>query len=419
MEHFCGIDFGTSNSVISIISPHDGKLSTTSLMEPSVMFFPARDQTSAERYMGNQAIERYLASGMNGRFFQSVKTLLPDPDFLFTRINGKPFKVEDLVAAVLRHLRIEMEKKIQAPLESLVLGRPARFSIIPERDQLAQDRLERAARQAGFRHIQFELEPIAAAYSYEREISQAQLVLVGDFGGGTSDFTIMRLDPARRNRSGRQDDILATGGVYVGGDAFDADIMRQKVIRNFGSEATYESYGQHLPVPCHIFNTICQWDRIHFLKSVKSREEIRSMMSGSSDRAGIERLLQLIEQDLSWGLTKSVQSAKHELSSLDDSRLHYEVPAFTISENLSLAEFNQAISRNVSAIQRCTEEVLRDSGVAHRDISAVFLTGGSSRVRQIKHFFHELFGEAKVHIDTNQFVSIAQGLSLKALELGA
>lgn len=381
------------------------------------MFFPANAHSAAERHLGQAAIERYLASGMSGRFFQSVKTLLPDPDFLHTRINGKPFKPEDLVAAMLRHLRTAMEARLDAPLDSLVLGRPACFSTLPERDRLAQDRLERAARQAGFRHIAFELEPIAAAWAYERTLRHEATVLVGDFGGGTSDFTIMRLDPRRSGRTDRLGDILGTAGVYVGGDAFDADIMRAGVIDHFGARATFESFGQQLPVPVHIFNTICRWEQIHFLKSNKAREEIREMLHGCSDRAGLQRLQLLIEKDLAYGLVKAVQKAKHKLSEADDAAIFYRVPEFTLSQYLTRQDFDTAIESDVDAIRRCTAAVLAQAGLAPGDIQAVFLTGGSSRVLAIRRHFEQLFDPARVHVDSDQFMSVAHGLALKAREL--
>lgn len=420
MEYFCGLDFGTTNSVMTLNwTDQDGLTHEETIMEPSVMFFPAGSKTGTERYVGTEAIEQYLASGMNGRFFQSVKTLLPDPDFLFTRVNGKAMKVEDLVAVVIRYLRTRMEERCGFPLDRVVLGRPARFSALPDRDALAQERLERAAGQAGFVHIVCELEPIAAAYAYERTVSKAQLVLVGDFGGGTSDFTLMRVDPAKVGQSDRAGDILGTGGVYVGGDAFDADIMATRIVHRFGSNATYESYGKHLRVPQHLFRTICRWDQIHFLKTLKYKEEIRTMLSGSSDRPGIERLIALIEHDRAYGLTKAIQRSKHHIADHEQSLIAFKTPEFSIAETLTRESFNQAIGDNVARIDNCVNEVLAQSGLRETDISAVFLTGGSSRVGLIRDLFTRRFGTERVHIDSDQFMSIAHGLCLKSRELGA
>lgn len=420
MEYFCGLDFGTTNSVMTLSwTDGAGTARTETLMEPSVMFFPSGSKTGTERYVGQEAIEQYLASGMNGRFFQSVKTLLPDPDFLFTRVNGKAMKVEDLVAVVIRYLRTRMEERCGFALSTVVLGRPARFSTLPERDTLAQERLERAARQAGFSQIVCELEPIAAAYAYERTVGTPQLVLVGDFGGGTSDFTLMRVDPAKVGQSDRASDILGTGGVYVGGDAFDADIMATRIVHRFGANATYESYGKHLRVPQHLFRTICRWDQIHFLKTLKYKEEIRTMLPGSSDRAGIERLIALIEHDRAYGLTKAIQRSKHHIADHEQSLIAYKTPEFSIAETLTRQNFNQAIAENVTSIKTCVDEVLAQAKLGEADIAAVFLTGGSSRVGLIRELFTRRFGLDKVHIDSDQFVSIAHGLCLKARELGA
>jgi hypothetical chaperone protein len=242
-------------------------------------------------------------------------------------------------------------------------------------------------------------------------------VLVGDFGGGTSDFTVMRLDPARRGRPGRQDDILGTSGVYVGGDAFDAGIMRSGIVDHFGAKASFESFGKQLPVPVHIFNTICRWEQIHFLKTNKAREEIREMMHGCTDRAGLKRLLLLVEKDLAYGLVKAVQKAKHKLSEAEDAAVFYRVPEFTVAQAITRAGFEAAIEPEVQAIRDCTAEVLAQSGLQPESISAVFLTGGSSRVPAIRRHFEAMFGPDRVHIDSDQFMSVAHGLALKAREL--
>lgn len=411
----CGLDFGTSNSVISLA----GTGTDESCMEPSLIHFPPSREGALERHVGQEAVDRYLESGMAGRFFQSVKTLLPDPDFLHTRVNGKPMKPEDLVAVVLRHLRTVMEERIRSPLDSVVLGRPARFSTLPERDRLAQDRLEKAARQAGFTNVAFELEPIAAAWAYERTLEKEELVLVGDFGGGTSDFTVVRLSPDRAGQGDRTGDILGSGGVYLGGDTFDRRIMEEWVIPHFGSGSTWESFGQQLPVPVHLYTTLCRWEQIHFLKTGKAREEIREMIRSCREPAGLRRFLLLVEKDYAWGLVNAVRKAKHKLSDQDDAAVFYKVPEFLIAQGIPRRGFEDGIGGDVDAIRDCVQEVLASAGTTPDRIQSVFLTGGSSRVPAVQAAFAGLFGPDRIRQDQRQFLSIARGLALKAESLWA
>ncbi|MFQ5631606.1 MAG: Hsp70 family protein, partial [bacterium] len=219
-----GVDFGTSNSAISIMK--DGKEivirgnSKADKTESSILFFPKWDM--GVHFIGEEAIQQYIDSGMDGRLIQSIKSILPDTLFEHTWIHGKKYEIDDLVALIIAHLKRKADKSLDANIKRAVFGRPAVFSENRDEDDFAEKRLRSAANKAGFEEIHFQFEPIAAAFSYELRIAKPEIVLVADLGGGTSDFTIMRLDPRKIHRPDRKSDILATGGIHIGGNDFDS-----------------------------------------------------------------------------------------------------------------------------------------------------------------------------------------------------
>src|SRR5512133_3502359 len=225
----------------------------------SVLYFSEDD----EIYVGKEAILQYVADGAAGRFMQSIKTFLPNTSFDSTEVFGKRYAIDDLVAIILRRLKARGEEYVGGPVESVVLGRPVVFSADRSKDAVAQERLERAARKAGFKNIWFQYEPVAAALAFEETLASGQerIVFIGDFGGGTSDFSVIRVKGGAFDRSDRRSDVLALGGLYVAGDKFDSQIMWDKVAHHFGRYARYQSMGkeQWHDIPRSIISTLCQW----------------------------------------------------------------------------------------------------------------------------------------------------------------
>ncbi len=245
--HVVGIDFGTTNSAVAVYFPETDQV-VVGEYEPTVIFFEESNQPIY--HIGQQAVRKYVESGMQGRFIRSIKSVLHRKSFKQTYINGKRYYAEDLVGLYLDFLAEKAARIIGERPTKVVLGRPARFSPDPEADELAQTRLLKAAEIAGFTDITFQMEPIAAAFSYEHQITQPELVFVGDFGGGTADFTLMQLGPDRDDRD-RLEDIVGTNGVRVGGDDFDAELAWGKVVQHLGLGLQYDSTGRGklLPIP--------------------------------------------------------------------------------------------------------------------------------------------------------------------------
>jgi hypothetical chaperone protein len=411
MALYCGLDFGTSNSVITVLRDDGGKASFSSVRQPSLMFFPEDRESTVVRYCGQQALDEYIRAGLRGRFFQSIKTVLHDPGFLATTINGKRFSAEDLVAVMLRYLRTTMEAQVGEPITHAVVGRPARFSDLDSDDALAEERLQRAAEQAGLESIVLEYEPVAGARAYGDRPGSSGVVFVADHGGGTSDFTVMDLGGGPGAER-----ILATHGVRVGGDDFDAEIVWNRLTGHFGYGTTYESWGKRLPVPVHIYRIICRWDQIHFLKTLKYRDELRYFRRGAEEPAAIERLIELIENDLGYFLYQAVEAAKFELSDGPAGGIRFQHGSINLDETVGVASFEAYIRTHIRRTEEAVAETLSRAQLTPDRIDTVFLTGGSSRVPAVKDVFRRLFGAQRVMSDVDEFMSVSRGLALSARE---
>lgn len=383
------------------------------------MYFPhARSfyAKTQERFFGQEAIDRYVGDNMDGRLLQAVKTILPDDTFTETIINNQAYTIEQLVALHLTNLKIRADRATGMETREVILGRPAVFHPDAERDRLAENRLRNAAHMAGFESVHFQLEPIAAARTYETRLSSPQTVLVGDFGGGTSDFTIMRLDPTKHLHGDRKEDVLASGGVAVAGNRLDAEVMWHKLTPLFGRNARYREFGSSkvLPVPTWAHHQICQWDRIPFLhKDVKLIERLEHFQKRSDQPEGYVRMLSLIRRNLGFSLFQQIEGAKIRLTTAEGTHLAYPDSVISIDETFDFKEFQEMTSSVTDAITATLETVLQEAHLSPEAIDCVFLTGGSSLVRTIRAIFTERFGESRIHTG-DTFASVGQGLALSA-----
>lgn len=417
-----GIDFGTSNSSISIWDNQRNSVwndEEVSRPEPTLLYFPHARSFYArtdERYFGFEAIDRYIGDNMDGRLLQAIKTILPDSSFTETIINNQTYTIEELVALHLRHLKRKADLLTGESGEVAVMGRPAVFHPDPENDKLAEDRLRTAARMVGFKSIEFQYEPIAAAWAYEASLTSPQVVLVGDFGGGTSDFTIIRLDPAKRHSNNRREDVLSTHGVPVAGNRLDSDVMWHKLTPLFGKGATYQEFAgaKVVRVPSAVHHTICRWDRIPFLnRDKKLMDKLVHFEKKSNNPEGFSRLITLIKRNLGFSVFQSIEKAKIGLSQADSAALSFLDPEMSIDGTLTDAEFREFTDDTLEQIRDSLMTTLSQAGMKADEVNLVFLTGGSSLVRPIQEIFHELFGQEKVR-SGDTFTSVAQGLALSA-----
>ncbi len=414
-----GLDFGTTNSALALAQGDAVKVmnisnrETTERTLPSVLFF----DEDREVLVGQQAIDEYVGYGGGyGRFLQSLKTFLPQSTFTETRIFGKRYELEDLIAVILAEIKTQAERQAGSPIESVTLGRPVVFSEDAEKDALAERRLREAARRAGFKDVNFEFEPLAATLAYAEQMQSGveEVVLMGDFGGGTSDFNVMRLAQGPLSQEEKRERVLSIGGVYIGGDTFDTRVMWEKVSPHFGRNATYKGMtGETLTVPCSLPRAVCDWHRVAFLRDPSTLRAIKDMKRTADIPRVLENLETVILQNKGFMLFQAIERAKKELSTENETRIHYRDSGLEIDEPITRSEFEEIIADDLAKISKCVTETVAKAGVDASGINRVLLTGGSSFVPCVRHLFENTFGKDKI-VYLEAFTSVAHGLARKS-----
>jgi hypothetical chaperone protein len=412
-RHLYGIDFGTTNSALSIYDEEKKEIITT-ITVPSILYFQV-EQSNAEPLVyvvGEDAISGYIKDGMKGRFMKSIKRILPRSSFIETRIHNKKFNASDLVTLILKDLKRKADEIIGYDCQKAIIGRPVFFDDDnTAKDALAQKRLSKAAENAGFFEVRFQFEPIGAAFAYERTIRQKEKVLVADLGGGTTDFTYLELDPEKIGSKDRRNDIIATGGIYIGGDSFDSAFMWDKGTPYFGKGTTYEAApGKMLTVPVSLFANICSWEQMNFFNGQKIKNDLQNYYHFSKQDRKFKNLITLTDNNLGYSLFQSVEKTKIELSELENSRFAYSKMEIEIDENIHVDEYNTIIEKDLKKISNYLDEFLLKNQIMNKDIDSLFLTGGTSMVAAIKDLFKEKFPNTPVHSGDN-FISVAKGLA--------
>jgi hypothetical chaperone protein len=414
------IDFGTTNSLLAAASRdalHPPIALDASSQDPSilrsVLYFP--DATHC--FYGARAIEEYTAGGGQGRLIRSIKKHLPSRSFIGTFIDDRPMNLEDLIGAFLSELRLRADRHFGCEVTRVLLGRPARFAVSDADDLYAQNRLERAARIAGFTEIHFCPEPIAAAREFRSQLSGEQLVLVGDFGGGTSDFTVLRMHPGAFQGS----DVLAIGGVAVAGDAFDSALMRKHVGKHFGTEVTYRvPFGSNvLKMPPALMEKICTPADASLLQSQEAMSFLRNVKNwslGEHDERVLEQLLTFVEDRLGFSVFEAIEKTKRVLSSESTAQFTYSYPTIDIEESIARTDFEQSSQRPTEQIVTELDATLARAGLEASQIHVVCCTGGTARLPAVENALAARFGREKLTQFQN-FHSVIRGLSEHAAAL--
>jgi len=435
-----GLDFGTTNSAVALADasgpPRLALFPTAASPRPtfpSVLYFPtsvprgnlrprARSSPGTEvvrsARAGPAAIEQYLASEHKGRFIQSLKTYLADRTFEGTAIGSSHYTLEKLIAIIAKQMGEALDFSSWPAPRRIILGRPVHFSnpADAELDRFAAERLLAAIRLAGFQEIVFEFEPIAAAYAYEARLDRDERILIGDFGGGTSDFTIISVGPGVRARGRQPSDIIGTDGVAIAGDVFDRRIVRNLVAPRLGLGGEYLSPpNKFLPVPSWPYERLERWHYLSFLKSPQTLEMLERIQRTASTPERLEAFLLLIKHELGYQLHEAVQRTKFELSTAMESEFTFASGPVTIRKKVTRADFERWIADELSAIAGCVDRLMAASGLAFAEIDRVFLTGGSSFVPAVRQIFFDRFGEEKV-TGGEELTSVATGLALRARE---
>jgi hypothetical chaperone protein len=426
MDRCVGLDFGTTNSAVAVADasgkvtlatfPHKSGVSDTFR---SILYFHPSLRDAANRLAplaGGRAIDRYLEAADDGRLMQSLKSYLADRTFERTSVFNRPHSLVDLLALLLKDIRARAEEVLGPLGTRIVVGRPVVFSnaLHAEDDAFAIERLRAAVNAAGFEDIVFEHEPAAAAYYYETRLDHDELCLIADFGGGTSDFSVIQVGPSHRAAGASR--ILANDGVAIAGDILDSRVLYEIVAPALGLGSTYKSiFGQTLTVPVWIYDRLRRWHHLSFLKSAKNVELIQEIADRAVEPAKISALWHIIDDDLGYHLYRAVERAKVELSTREATRFRFEDGPLVIEAPITRADFEAWIAPDLEAMATCVDRVLATAGVSAKDIDRVFMTGGTSFVPAVRRIFDERFGAPRIEAG-GEMISVATGLALRARE---
>ena len=409
---FGGIDFGTSNSTVGVIEngrPRLVALEGDSVTLPSAIFFNFEDNQTA---LGRHAIGEYT-DGAEGRLMRALKSVLGSSlVHEKTRIKARQIAFTDIIGMFVGHLKDRLESHVGVPVENVVLGRPVQFvDDNPEADAAAQSELEKAARAQGFKHIDFQFEPIAAALDYERTVTREELALIVDMGGGTSDFSIVRVSPERAASSDRKADILANRGVHIGGTDFDRLLSIAHVMPELGYLTPTKDGKRNLPAG--YFIDLATWQRINLLYTPKAKLDLRQIRFEAARPDLIDRLIEVVDQRFGHALATKVEKAKIELTDADQATIEVALPGTRFDASLTRQGLEDTIRSAVERVTATVVDTLEEAQVRADDITAVFLTGGSTAIPLARQSILKLVPGAKI-VQGDAFGSVGLGLALDA-----
>ncbi len=414
-----GIDFGTTNSVVAVLGA-DGTVTTARFpagqetldVFRSVLCFwneEARASVTLRHAAGPAGIEAYLDDPLDTRLIMSMKSYLAQRSFQETRIYGRPFTLQQMIATFLRSLTASAGLQLDGA--RIIAGRPVRFAGELADDSLGDLRLRESYAAAGMPDVETALEPEAAGYRFARRLTAPATVLIGDFGGGTSDFSVLRYAP------GAGVTPLGHAGIGIAGDMFDYRIIDQVISPLLGKGDTYRIMGKDLPVPPEYFSAFARWHRLSLMKAPKTLREIGEVARASAHPDRLRGLLTVIEDELGYQLYQTVSGVKAALSRADEAPLSFRVKGLTIERTVTRAAFEGWIAEDVAAIGTTIDRALAEAGVSGEAVDHVFLTGGTSFVPAVRRLFTDRFGAGKVTAG-GEFVSVAEGLALIGRDRG-
>ena len=380
----CGLDFGTSNSAIGVARDKTAALApieASSTLMPSAVFFDY--ETKGRVLFGNEAISAYVGQ-TEGRLMRALKSILGSPLIdEETSLGGRKVPLTKVVEIFVRHLKHKAEAFAGQEITAVVHGRPVRFVDDDDRaDARAQGVLEAIARRAGFRDVAFVYEPIAAAHHYERTVRSEELVLIADIGGGTSDFSIVRVGPRHRERADRGRDVLATAGVRVGGTDFDSALSLAAVMPLLGLGT--QLIEKNLPVPNALYHELAAWPTINFAYTYKNERELAALVSLACEPEKVERLLNVVRQRLGHRLAFAVEDAKIALSAEERAVVPLTFLEAGLAITATRVDFDRAIEARIDRLYKAASDCIAAAGLSPAAIDTIFLTGGSSRVPAVR-----------------------------------
>ena len=404
-----GIDFGTTNSVIAVAGDDGTTRSArfgTEQVFRSVLCFWTEEQRAGvglKYAAGPEAIAAYLDDPHDSRLIMSMKTYLAQRSFVETRIFGRRFTLPDLISQFLQTLAAAA--KLDPAGVRVVAGRPVRFAGEFADDAFGEARLRESFHAAGFRDVSIALEPEGAGWRFARSLTRPATVLVGDFGGGTSDFSVLRFVP------GTPVTPVGHAGVGIAGDVFDYRIIDKAISPLLGKGDTYRILGKDMPIPIEYYASFAHWHRLSLMRGPKTLRELADLARTAQHPDRLRALIALIEDEQGFPLYQAVSQVKAALSNADSAVLRFAHAELAIDRTVTRAEFEDWIAPDLARMGIAVDKALEDAGLDAAGIDHVFLTGGTSFVPAVRRLFESRFGSEKVTAG-DEFVSVAEGLAL-------
>jgi hypothetical chaperone protein len=415
-----GIDFGTTNTVVAM-ADGAGPPSLVRFAAPEGEVFAFRSCLSfhaGERpndravAAGPWAIEAYVEDPADTRFIQSFKSFAASESFSETHILGRRYRFEDLLSTFLLKLRAYADAAMVELPTRVIVGRPVIFAGAQPSEPLALSRYATAFERMGFSEILYAYEPVGAAFFFARELTLDATVLVGDFGGGTSDFSIIRFE---RQAGEIRAHPLGRSGVGVAGDAFDYRIIDNLVSPALGKGSSYQSFGKVLPVPNRYYSAFARWDQLALMRASRDMREIRALLREAVEPQKIARLIETLDENYGYQLYRAVSHLKEALSAHTEAEFRFEAGSISLRGVVRRTTFEEWIAPELAQIEGAVDAALADAGLAPSEVDRVFLTGGSSLVPAVRAIFRRRFDPGRIETGA-ELESIASGLALMGRE---
>ncbi len=417
-----GLDFGTTNTVVALpTASNEGSGGASPLVFEhnnqslsafrSVLCFwhdESIPKSPVESDAGPWAIDHFIENPGDCRFLQSLKSFAASPLFAETRIYGQRYSFEDLLAAFLNLVRERAGTQMARLPRRLIVGRPVEFTGSKPDAALALSRYRAALAKFGAEDVRFVYEPVAAAFFFAQRLTADATVLVADFGGGTSDFSIMRFEVDGKNL---RTHALASSGVGVAGDTFDFHIIDKLISPEIGKGSTYKSMSAELTLPNRFFTAFARWSELSILKTSRDFRELKKLLRSSNEPERLQTFIDLVEDDLGYALYKAVSDAKARLSDSEQTAFEFATESVDLRFIIERKDFETWIAGDLQKMSKAVDIAMQRAGLQTNEIDKVFLTGGSSFVPAVRRMFEERFGAGKIETG-DELVSIAHGLAL-------
>lgn len=416
-----GIDFGTTNTVLALAET-EGPAHLVKFPAPegelfafrSCLSFHAPAEAPHDRQIaaGPWAIEAYVEDPAETRFIQSFKSFAAQESFTETQVLGRRYRFEDLLSTFLLKVRDYAGAALGGLPERVIVGRPVTFAGGAPNARLALERYEVAFQRMGVKEVLYAYEPVGAAFFFARELQHDATVLVGDFGGGTSDFSIIRFE---RHGGEMRAIPLGRAGVGVAGDAFDYRIIDNLVSPELGKGSSYASFGKVLPIPNRYYSAFARWDQLALMRASRDMREIRRLVRDAVEPEKIERLVETLDENYGYQLYRAVSRLKETLSAEPGAEFRFDAGSINIIRDVPRTRFEGWIAPELAQIEAAVDRALADANLTAGGVDRVFLTGGSSLVPAVRAIFHRRFDPSRIETGA-ELESIATGLALMARE---